>query len=202
MTCQYATRNRQTIMIDFSRHFRPLLNVAALPAGLFLLGLPTLPAAAELNPARWNQFDVCVTELTNNGIPPEKAGTACSDALIPKQLSSCVAQIKADTPIDPEKALTACYQVRRPIDLANCVSDIQRATLNSVSKKENEAAEGEPSLPEQALDSCRASLLPGRHSECVIALSRDVKGISPREAMNTCLSAEDFPPDLFPAYTE
>jgi hypothetical protein len=141
--------------------------------------------------------------LTNNGIPPEKAGTACSDALIPKELSSCVARIKADTPVDPEKALAACYQVRRPIDLANCVSDIQRATLNSASKpKETEAAADELSLPEVALDSCRASLLPGRHSECVIALSRDVKGMSPLEAMDTCLSAEDFPPDLFPAYTQ
>ena len=186
-------------MFDFSQPLFRLLNVAVLPAGLLLLALPNFPARAGLNPGRWNQFDVCVNEMTNNGIPPEKAGTACSDALIPKELSSCVARIRANTPINPEKALDACYRVRRPIDLANCVSDIQRATLNSASKpKDNE--EGQPSLSELALDSCRASLLPGRHSECVIALSRGVKGMSPQEAMNTCLSAEDFPADLFPAY--
>jgi hypothetical protein len=190
-------------MIDFSQTLVRLLNIAVLPAGLLMLGLPNFPVRAELDPSRWNQFDVCVTEMTNNGIPSEKAGTACADALIPKELSSCVARIRANTPINPEKALVACYQVRRPIDLANCVSDIQRATLNSVSQtKEDEAAAAGTSLSELALDSCRASLLPGRHSECVIALSRDVKGISPKEAINTCLSAEDFPADLFPAYKQ
>lgn len=189
-------------MIDFSQLLVRSLNFVTLPAGLLLLGLPIVPAGAELDPARLNQFDVCVTELSDSGIPSEKAGTACSDALIPKQLSSCVAQIKADTPVDPEKALAACYQVRRPVDLANCVSDIQRATLNSASKPKEDSGADEPSLSEQALDTCRASLLPGRHSECVIALSRDVKGMSPLEAMDICLSAEDFPADLFPAYTQ
>ena len=178
-----------------------LLNLSVLPVSLLLLALPNFPVRAELDPGRWNQFDVCVTEMKNNGVPSEKAGTACSDALIPKELSGCVAKIRANTPINPEKALDACYRVRRPIDLANCVSDIQRATLNSANKpKENE--EGQPSLSDLALDSCRASLLPGRHSECVIALSRDAKGMSPKEAMNTCLSAEDFPADLFPAYKQ
>lgn len=190
-------------MINLSQPLVRLLNIAVLPAGLLLLALPNFPVHAGLNPGRWNQFDVCVNEMKNNGIPPEKAGTACADALIPKELSSCVARIRANTPINPEKALLACYQVRRPIDLANCVSDIQRATLNSAGKtaRDEAAAEG-TSLSDLALDSCRASLLPGRHSECVIALSRDVRGISPKQAMNTCLSAEDFPSDLFPAYKE
>ncbi|MFM1841677.1 MAG: hypothetical protein RLZZ490_410 [Cyanobacteriota bacterium] len=53
-----------------------------------------------------------------------------------------------------------------------------------------------------ALQSCRQSLLPGRYSECVIALSRDITNFNPDKAMTTCLAAEDFPRDLFPAYDQ
>ena len=182
-----------------------LANLASLPLGLLILGVPNLTARGELDPGRWNQFDVCVTEMKNNGVDAGKAAEACSNALIPKELSSCVRKIQQGTPIEGEKALTACFQVRRPIDLANCVVDIQRAVLKSKSTPtpSEEENEGEEVISdsERALDSCRASLLPGRHSECVIALSRDVEDMTPMQAMNTCLSAENFPPDLFPAYT-
>ena len=49
-----------------------------------------------------------------------------------------------------------------------------------------------------ALDTCRRSLLPERHSECVIALSRDIPDLSPATAMETCINAETYPPELFP----
>ncbi|TRT77978.1 MAG: hypothetical protein EWV82_18540 [Microcystis aeruginosa Ma_AC_P_19900807_S299] len=149
-----------------------------------------------------NQFSACT------GVSPEDAATACSEALIPKELSRCVAMIKSKTPIDGNLALQACFQVRRPIDLGNCVVDIHRAAplfaTNSPKQTETETAK-EPDklgISTQILDSCRQSLLPGRFSECVIAVSRDVDKNNPSQALQTCLSAEDFPRDLFPSYPQ
>lgn len=197
-------------MANSLRRLLSLTAIAPLSAGLSLLAGGTAQGQNYL--IAWNQFDVCVTELTKNGIEGQAAGTACSEALIPKELSACVAKIKGETgtAIEPEKVLQACFQVRRPIDLANCVVDIKRSVALTSSAVAT-ATEGEEASSEtvtatspllKTLDSCRASLLPGRHSECVIALSRDVQGISAMQAMDKCLEAEDFPRDLFPAYTE
>jgi hypothetical protein len=194
----------------------PLTAIATLPALLLTLFLPIRPAAAE------NQFDVCVLSLKSNGVQGEQAGTACADALIPKELSACVSHIKSATPIEAEDALQACYQVRRPVDLGNCVADIYNSVLKSSlssartkqvtpaepakmdspesTPAENPAASEDPPLT-VLLNSCRLSLLPGRHSECAIALSRTIPDMTPVKAMQTCLDAEDFPRDLFPAYS-
>ncbi|WP_245927346.1 hypothetical protein [Aphanothece hegewaldii] len=183
--------------------------IATLPAGLGMWVFPTMPADAR------NQFDVCVQQIQGTGVPVTKAKVACSDALIPKELSRCVSQIKGRTSINPEDALEACYQVRRPVDLANCVTDINRAiplapttTTGSYQSEEGtplslEASskiESDPSL--FSLESCRRSLLPGRYSECVIALSRNGEETSPVQAMKTCLTAEDFPREIFPTYPQ
>ena len=155
-----------------------------------------------------NQFSACISQIVRTGVSPEDAATACSEALIPKELSRCVVMIKSKTPIDGNLALQACFQVRRPIDLGNCVVDIHRAAplfaANSPKQTETETAK-EPDklgISRQILDSCRQSLLPGRFSECVIAVSRDVDKNNPSQALQTCLSAEDFPRDLFPSYPQ
>ncbi|MBF2022767.1 MAG: hypothetical protein IGR93_22415 [Hydrococcus sp. C42_A2020_068] len=204
----------------------------SLPTILLTLSIPIRPAAAA------NEFSVCVNELIDRGVPAQQAGVACSDALIPKELSECVSKIREGTPIKPEEALTACYRVRRPVDLANCVVDIHAEVLSAstpqankseTSAKTNKNETSQVTTPEPppeteepgsieptesptktdteespslvALDSCRRSLLPGRHSECVIALAKNVPNTSPVTAMATCLSAEDFPRELFPAFT-
>lgn len=155
-----------------------------------------------------NQFSACISQIVRTGVSPQDAATACSEALIPKELSRCVVMIKSKTPIDGNLALQACFQVRRPIDLGNCVVDIHRAAplfaANSPKQTETETAK-EPDklgISTQILDSCRQSLLPGRFSECVIAVSRDVDKNNPSQALQTCLSAEDFPRDLFPSYPQ
>lgn len=185
------------------------LTIATLPAGLGMWFFPTEPVAAR------NQFDVCVRRAAGTGVPVEKAKVACSDALIPRELSGCVRQIERRTSINPEDALEACYQVRRPIDLANCVVDIHRSTNlpttesaasyqteegTPLSLEASSKIEANPSL--FALESCRRSLLPGRHSECVIALSRNGEETTPVQAMKICLNAEDFPRELFPTYPQ
>jgi hypothetical protein len=155
-----------------------------------------------------NQFSACISQIVRTGVSPQDAAAACSEALIPKELSRCVAMIKSKTPINGNLALQACFQVRRPIDLGNCVVDIHRAAplfaANSPKQTETETAK-EPDklgISTQILDSCRQSLLPGRFSECVIAVSRDVDKNNPSQALQTCLSAEDFPRDLFPSYPQ
>jgi hypothetical protein len=182
--------------------------IATLPAGLGMWVFPTAPADAR------NQFDVCVGQILGTGVPVEKAKVACSDALIPRELSRCVGQIKGRTSINPEDALEACYQVRRPVDLANCVTDIHRRVpfpaTNPTAYQTKEGTplsleppskiEADPSL--FSLESCRRSLLPGRFSECVIALSRNGEETPPVQAMKICLSAEDFPRELFPTYPQ
>ncbi len=167
-------------------------------AGLSDLTLP-LAAAAQ----RLNQFDVCVKEIISAGVSPDAAGSACSDALIPKELSFCVTRIKNRSPLQGDDILRACYQVRRPVDLANCVIDIGKVMpqTSQASKQEEKSPPDATTLYGLTLDSCRKSLLPGRHSECVIGLYRQVKDSSLESALNTCLSAEDFPRDLFPSYS-
>ena len=209
--------------------------IISLPTILLTLSLPVRPAAAA------NEFSACVSEIIGSGVPADLAGVACSDALEPEELSECVSDIRAATPIEGQAALTACYRVRRPVDMAECVVDIHaealqlsptQANKSQTSSKNQEkeiefsqetiptppeteettpvaptespapTSTEEPSASLLALDSCRRSLLPTRHSECVIGLSQNVPDLSPTEAIATCLSAEDFPRELFPAFTE
>lgn len=147
-----------------------------------------------------NQFDVCLRELTSSGVSIEKAQTGCASALIPKDLSYCVRNITQFTSISGDNALTSCFQVRRPRDLSTCVVSINNTILISTGTKETNKTEVSSVTPIMAaLNTCQQSLLPARHSECVIGLSRTPKFSNPVNAMETCLSAEDFPTDLFPS---
>ncbi len=182
--------------------------------------------------AQANQFDVCLKQLTASGVDVEEAQTGCADALVPRELSTCVRTISNNTEITAIDALKSCYQVRRPVDMGNCVVSINKnsiltlATKSNMEKKETEATTTNMEKKEteattetsqfaatdentlitkvspvmMALNTCQASLLPARHSECVIALSRTPQVTDPTKAMETCLSAEDFPRDLFPSY--
>lgn len=157
-----------------------------------------------------NEFDLCLRELTRSGVTVEDAQIACADALVPRELSTCVVNITQFTSISAKDALTSCYKVRRPVELGNCVVNINNSVLmaanNNQTKTEDDNRQEisdtqSPSPLMTALSSCQASLLPARHSECVIALSRTPQASNPVKAMETCLSAEDFPRDLFPSYS-
>ena len=135
-----------------------------------------------------NQFDVCLRELINSDLTMSEAQIGCADALVPKDLSYCVTTITSSTDISGIDALRSCYQVRRPVEMGNCVVDINNKALSSSTDID---------LVKMALDTCQASLLPFRHSECVVALSRTPEVSSPMKAMETCISAEDFPRALY-----
>lgn len=191
--------------------FIRLLHLSALlpfSASFFML----VPQSSLAGAARWNQFSVCITEIARYGVSEQDASIACSNALIPKELSQCVRMIgdaTRRTPIDGNDSLRACYQVRRPIDLGNCVADVYNALpdLTVIEASEYEEIEVEEVDYNKAnlsklLNSCRLSLRPGFYSECVIAAALEVPEMNPEEAMETCLAAQDFPRDLFPEYEQ
>ncbi|ELR96576.1 hypothetical protein [Gloeocapsa sp. PCC 73106] len=146
---------------------------------LFCLGLPSAPVLA-------NSFNACARDLIASGISGEAAGSACGSALVPRDLSLCVSRVNRPGAIAPEEALQACYQVRRPRDLASCFNSIERRVdLSSTT-------------PNQVLDNCRKSLLPERYSECVLGLTNQGESIAAEQALNDCLSTENYPTALFP----
>lgn len=155
-----------------------LTALTSLPAVLFTLTIPSDPAAAQ-------GFGSCVRNLVGSGIAEDQAGTACADALVPRDLSACVQRVTNNTSLEAKNALQACYRVRRPRALARCVVRIS----SNVENAENDVL---------ALDNCRRSLLPDRYSECVVALNANLTNISAPKAMETCISAEAFPRNLFP----
>ncbi len=158
---------------------------------LTAIAIFTLPLLFSDGAKAENEFDVCLRELTTNGVAIEPAQTGCADALNPQDLSYCVKTIAQSTTIEGTEALKNCYRVRRPIELGDCVASIQDRVL-STSTEANEN-----SSVMMALNTCTASLLPDRHSQCVVALSRTPEVGNPLKAMETCISAEDFPRELY-----
>lgn len=154
-----------------------LTALASLPAFLLTIAIPHSAVASN--------FSTCASNLLKSGIAEEDAGVACADALEPKMLSTCVEKIQEETNVTGQDALAACYRVRRPEELASCVVKI-----------DNNLASAE--LANLALDNCRRSLLPERFADCVVGLNNEISAFSGTEAIDTCISAEDFPTELFP----
>lgn len=144
---------------------------------LFLLATPNSPALA-------GSVGTCAESMILSGVAKSSAASACSDALDPINLASCVTEITA-TDIKGDDALQACYRVRRTDELATCVTTISSDLA---------AGKGKSDV---ILDSCRRSLLPKRHAECTLDLST-VSKISPEEAMKSCLAAEITPSMVSP----
>lgn len=199
------------------------LSLSVLTAFSLPLALCSNVLLSEAALAGKNRFEACLDKLLSSELTEETAAVACAGALEPEELSTCVAEIKQDTSITAEEALKACYQVRRPKDLAQCVVEInakaitQQTTIKSESSEkasetevtmdnsENEELTITPSVESEAetlddevanyaLDTCRRSLLPKRFSRCVVALNQKLETIT---AMNKCIQAESYPPEVF-----
>ena len=148
-------------------------SLVSLP--VFWLTIPSQAIAGDIGR--------CADSLIADGVAQSAAAAACSDALEPTTLSSCVEDISTDPDIEGNAALQACYRVRRPDDLASCVITIS-------SSLESEST--------MALDTCRRSLLPLRHAECTVDLA-SIPDISSEEAMESCIAAEFNPSEVNPA---
>lgn len=137
---------------------------------VFLLTVPNAAAARNIG------IGSCAESLISSGVGKSAATTACSDAIAPKGLAACVAEIEAETDVDGNAALQSCYRVRRPEALASCVITISGALEPDRSSM-------------MALDSCRQSLLPERHAECTLDLV-NVEQVEVEEAMESCIAAQ------------
>jgi hypothetical protein len=163
--------------------FWPSLQICAgqlVIAGLVAMAIPSDPAAA------FTDFQICAAQLVRYaGASPEAASDACSEALLPKDLSRCVVTIAQLTPTLTSDALVACQKVRRPVELGRCVYDITSSTRDSEALR--------------VLDYCRRSLLPTRFAECVTGLSREVDFPAGR-VLDRCIAAEEFPRNSNPTF--
>ncbi|MCC0176861.1 hypothetical protein I4641_07705 [Waterburya agarophytonicola K14] len=153
-------------------------SLISLPA--FLLAIPSSPAMA-------GSIGNCADNLMANGVAKSAAAAACSDALNPGDLASCVDTIKEGTDIKGNDALQSCYRVRRPDELASCVTTVSSGLEKNKSM--------------MALDSCRRSLLPERYAECTVDLT-GIGSVSSEEAMKSCIAAEFNPSEVAPESTE
>lgn len=154
-----------------------LISLASFPVLLLTVAVPKNAVASN--------FSACASSLLDSGISEDEAGIACADALEPRMLSGCVSEIQRETSVPGQEALAACYRVRRPDELSSCVVDIDN-NLDSAD------------VASVALDSCRRSLLPERFADCVVGLNSSLSELSGTEAIDTCISAEEFPTELFP----
>lgn len=176
--------------MNMKQTFMRLGAIAFLPASLLMVSIPTGPAVA-------NDFRNCISKMIDNGVTEENASQACAQALVPEDLSRCVANIRRQTQINSEDILSACYRVRRPRDLASCVVDINRNQLRNFTPETPEDR-GNRDLATTALDNCRRSLLPARYSQCVIGFTSVVEKQTPEKAMEVCISAESINQDFSP----
>ena len=152
-----------------------------------LVSLPTFLLAIPNSPVMAGSIGSCANSLIADGVAKSAAAAACSDALQPNNLASCVETIAVSTDIKGNDALQSCYRVRRPDELASCVTTISGSLEIAKSM--------------MALDSCRRSLLPIRHAECTVDLA-GIAQISNEEAMKSCIAAEFNPGEVAPNTAE
>lgn len=164
----------------FRNHTLQLCASPLAVAGLVAIALPTPPAVA------YTDFQICAAQLVRfASVAPERATVACANALRPADYSRCVLTMSLRTPAITNDALTACTRVRRPVDLSTCVVDITNRSRDS-------------QVP-SVLEYCRRSLQPIRFSECVSGLTREVD-FATSKALDACITAEDYPTQLFPNF--
>ncbi|WP_016952729.1 hypothetical protein [Anabaena sp. PCC 7108] len=146
----------------------PVLAIAGLLATI-------VPSLAVTDSYR-NDYRVCAAQLLSVGVTPQAASQGCAKALRPKELSTCVAQIKKQTQINPADAFNSCSQARRPEDLAACVVGISKGTQEAVNPA--------------ALVYCGRSLLPVTFAQCVVGLRKEID-FTPIQALDTCIDGTD-----------
>lgn len=155
-----------------------LATVPVAIAGLLAIGLPPQPAAARQN----NDYRTCAAALRDSGITEAQVAAACSAALRPAELATCVSEIEGQTTVEASDALSGCRRVRRPLELSTCVVNINP---------------GEGAVAATVLDNCRRSLLPARFSECVVGLVAEIN-YNTNRAMRSCIAATDPELDSLP----
>ncbi|WP_156803555.1 hypothetical protein [Lyngbya sp. PCC 8106] len=143
-----------------------------------LLAAP-VTAFPSFNLVNDKDYRRCAEGLRDAGITPLLSSQACAGVIRPRDLSECVVSIGNTGQISSEEALVGCVSVRRPKELGICVSDI--------------VTEGRGVEPLNVLNSCALSLLPERHSFCVLGLAEVNRDVPVDDLLNICLN----PPEQF-----
>ncbi len=163
--------------------------------------------ASALNP---RDLSYCVQTITSRSeIKAEDALQNCYRVRRPVDLAQCVTEIN-NTILQPklnkasQKTTTSQNTATSTENTENTANSDNMITYPDSPDNENSTISESETKPTEsplmvALNTCRTSLLPARHSQCVVGLSRSSDSIAPVKAMETCLSAEDFPRDLFSA---
>ena len=170
-----------------------------------------ISCAQALEPA---QLSECVLRIQGQtSVTAEDALRACFRDRRPVDLAQCVVNIQEDALqpyLDRLSSINAPDEVIAPAPvIENNAPDQALPPAPVVEDNAPDQAIAPAPLPQVApetlepitllaLDTCRRSLLPERHSDCVIALSRDIPDLSPTAAMETCINAETYPPEVIP----
>lgn len=145
-------------------------------AGLVAL---SLPANAAFNNVSSGDYASCAAVLLRAGVSEAEAASACAEALQPRDIASCVGDIRSEAnSLAAADVLSACRRVRRPDALASCFTDIKTSDSSAAFA--------------DVLDNCRRSLLPDRFSACVRGLRDEIK-FSTAAAMETCITSGGRP---------
>jgi hypothetical protein len=143
----------------------------------------------------------CVQAISKNtAIAPEDALKNCYLVRRPVDMANCV--------VDIDKQILIPQSVKSQASSKTTTEkpETQVSSETTTEKPENQEnlTTSETTTEESplmlALETCTTTVLPIRHSQCVIGLSRTPQPMSPVKAMESCISAEDFPRDLFSDY--
>ncbi|WP_225896460.1 hypothetical protein [Amazonocrinis nigriterrae] len=159
----------------------PVLAIAGWLAAI----APGIAITARYN----NDYRVCAGRILTNteGVNTQAISEACATSLRPRDLATCVVDIKKKTQIVATDALSYCSQARRPLDYGYCVVNISQNTQNAIN----------PAV----LNYCGRSLLPTRFAQCVVGLRGEIKELEPTPALDTCIDGSDRIGGLTPSST-
>ena len=132
------------------------LSTMVLSVGAVSLLAAPVSAFPSFNLVNKRDYRKCAQGLRGAGITAKLSSEACAGVIRPRDLSECVVSIRNTGQISGEEALVGCVSVRRPKELGICVHNIVR--------------KAGAANPLNVLNSCALSLLPERHSFCVLGI--------------------------------
>lgn len=151
--------------------------------------LAAIAPGMAINERYNNEYRYCAGRILTNteGINLTALSQACATSLRPRDLATCVVDIRKQTQIVPADALSYCSQARRPLDYGYCVVNVSKNTQDAVN----------PAV----LDYCGRSLLPRPFAQCVVGLRAEIKELEAIPALNTCIDGSDRVGGLTPSST-
>ncbi len=157
------------------------------------LGMNFLPGTDAIA-LTTGDYRACASQLLKAGITAEAAALGCARALRPRDLSSCVTDIKQNTEIAAADALPTCVQAWRPEDVGACVAGISKSTEDSKLVLDKQL------FNRTVLSNCGLSLLPRRYAQCVVGLRLQIDNLAPGQALNNCIDASNYVSGYLPTF--